>query len=104
MTRVLPPKAMIGDWQAAIMNATVAPYIGWRGFARRTKTLPAIVPRPNAIEITAQLEAPFRSLLAITGPSASTHGSARRWYAVKAGMNVHIQRRLATSLMPPLRS
>ena len=70
---------MISGWQAANMNAIVAPNIGWRGRVRSTSTLPAIVPMPNAVVIAAQLDAPESSVSAITGPSASTHGSASRW-------------------------
>ena len=86
------------------MNATVAPNIGCRGRVRSTSTLPRIVPMPKAVLIAAQLAAPDSSVSAITGPSASTQGSASRWYAVNAGMNVHIHRRFATSAMPPFRS
>ena len=38
-----------------------------------------IVPIPKQVAIMAQLAAPSRSRSAITGPSASTHGSATRW-------------------------
>ena len=57
----------------------MAAYIGCRGFVRSANTLPVIVPIPKQVEIAAQLEAPESSRSAITGPSASTQGSASRW-------------------------
>ena len=61
------------------MNATVAANIGWRGLVRRATVLPTNVPIPKLVTIAAQLDAPCSSRSAITGPSASTHGSASRW-------------------------
>ena len=65
---------MIGAWQAATMNAIVAPYIGWRGLVRSAIVLPTIVPIPNAVTMIAQLEAPSSSRSAITGPEGEHAG------------------------------
>ncbi len=76
---VEPAKPMMIGWQAAARKQIVQTSIG-RSTRRRSATIaPRIVPAPKQVTITAQLPAPPSSRSAITGPSASTHGSAIRW-------------------------
>ena len=68
---------MIG-WHAAARKHTTHASIGRATRSRSEITAPMMVPIPKQVTITAQLAAPPSSRSAITGPSASTQGSAIR--------------------------
>ncbi len=76
---VEPAKPMMIGWQAAARKHTTQTSIGRSTRSRYDTTAPRIVPTPKQVTITAQAPAPPSSRSAITGPSASTQGSAIRW-------------------------